>query len=510
MTFDIQGLVAFLAMLILGFAIGFVVRQYLGAGRLRAAEAQSHKILEEARTQKKEALLEAEKEALKLRKEAEEEMRRLRSDLRRQEERLQRRQEQLDRRVEPLEARERKAEHKERELAKKEEDLENLRRQKIQELQRLANLSQEEAKQLLLQSIEAEAREDAARVLRKDEEETKEQANSMSREILSTVMQRCASEYVAENTVSTVPLPSDERKGRIIGKQGRNIRALENALGVDLIIDDTPEAVTISSFDPVRRELARMVLTRLIMDGRIQPARIERVVEKTQQELDSVLMEEGERALYELGLPPMHPELVKLIGRLKYRTSYGQNQLEHAIEVAHIASMLAAELGVNLQLAKEAALLHDIGKAVSHEVEGTHAQIGADLARKYGRPPQVINAIAAHHHEEEQKYVEAVIAEIADAISGARPGARRESLESYLKRLKALEEVATSFPGVSEAYAIEAGREIRIIVRPGEIDDLAAIRLSKEIAKKVQETQEYPGQVKVTVIREVRAMEYAK
>lgn len=510
MVIDLTGLAILLAVLILGFAIGFLVRQYLGAGRLQAAEAQARKMVEEARTQKKEIILEAEKASLNWRKEAEEEMRRRRGDLQRQEERLQRRQEQLDRRQEPLEARERRAENRERELSKKEEELENLRRQKIQELERLSNLSQEEAKQLLLQSIEAEAREDAARVLRQVEEDIKEQSNSISREILSTVMQRCASEYVAENTISTVPLPSDEMKGRIIGKQGRNIRALENALGVDLIIDDTPEAVTISSFDPVRREMARLVLTRLIMDGRIQPARIERVVERTQQELEAVIMEAGERALYELGLPPMHPELVKLIGRLKYRTSYGQNQLEHAIEVAHIGGMLATELGANVQIAKEASLLHDIGKAVSHEVEGTHALIGAELARRYGRPPQVVNAIASHHHEEEQKYIEAVIAEIADAVSGARPGARRESLETYLKRLKALEEVATSFPGVGEAYAIEAGREIRIIVRPGEIDDLAAIRLSKDIAKKVQETQEYPGQVKVTVIREVRAMEYAK
>lgn len=363
---------------------------------------------------------------------------------------------------------------------------------------------------MLLEAIEAEARQEAAQVLRRVEEETKEQADTRAREILSTVMQRCASEYVGENTVSTVPLPSDEMKGRIIGRQGRNIRTLENVLGVDIIIDDTPDAVTISSFDPVRRETARLALTRLIMDGRIQPARIERVVEKTKQEMEAIILEEGQRAIHAVGLPGLPSELVKILGRLKFRTSYGQNQLEHAIEVAHLAGMLAVELGAHVQIAKEGALLHDIGKALSHEVEGTHALIGAELARKYGRPPQVVNAIASHHHEVEQQYVESVIVEIVDAVSGARPGARRENLEAYLKRLKALEEVATSFSGVGEAYAIEAGREIRIIVKPGEIDDLAAIRLSKEIAKKVQETQEYPGQIKVTVIREVRAAEYAK
>jgi ribonuclease Y len=349
-----------------------------------------------------------------------------------------------------------------------------------------------------------------ARVIRDVEARAQEEADRKSREIITLAIQRVASDQVAEMTISTVPLPNDEMKGRIIGRGGRNIRTIESATGVNLLIDDTPEAVTLSSFDPVRREVARVALEKLIVDGRIHPARIERVVNKAQQEVNAVIEEEGERAMYELGLHGLHPELIKLLGRLKYRTSYGQNVLQHSIESAYVASIMAAEVGANVILAKEAGLLHDIGKAVSHEVEGPHARIGADLAERYGRSAEVVNAIAAHHCEEEAQTIEAVLIQAADAISGARPGARRETLESYIKRVESLENLAGSFAGVDKSFAIQAGREIRIIVKPDEIDDLGIMTLSRDIAKKVEETLQYPGQIKVTVIREMRAIDYAK
>jgi len=507
---DMANLVTFLAAAVAGFAIGYLAKQYLSASRLRSAEAKAKELLAEAQTKQKEITLQAQEEALRIRHQAEEENRRRRADLRRQEERLQRRQESLERRLEPIEAKERQLEARKRELSRQGEELKELRRKQIQELERVSAMTREEAKETLLQAIENEVRQDAARVIREVELETKEEADRLARKIITLAIQRCASDQVAEATVSVVPLPSDEMKGRIIGRGGRNIRALENAMGVDLVVDDTPEAVTISSFDPVRREIARLALTKLIMDGRIHPGRIEKVVSKSQEEVEATIIEEGQRAASEVGLPGLHPELIKLLGKLKYRTSYGQNQLIHALETAHLAAMMAAELGANVDLAKEAGLLHDIGKAVDHEVEGPHALIGADIARRLGKSPQIVNAIAAHHHEEEPQSVEAILVEAADAISGARPGARRESLEGYIKRIKALEEVANSFDGVAESYAIQAGREIRIIVKPEEIDDLAAIRLSKDVAKKVEESLEYPGQVKVTVIRETRAVDYAK
>jgi ribonuclease Y len=423
---------------------------------------------------------------------------------------LQRRQESLERRIEPLEARERQMETKEKEVARKGKELEELREKRVQELERVSSLSREEAKEELLKAVEEEVRQDAARVIRQVEQETKDEADKVARKIITLTIQRYASDQVAESTVSIVPLPSDEMKGRIIGRGGRNIRALENAMGVDLVVDDTPEAVTISTFDPVRREIARLALTRLITDGRIHPGRIEKVVDQSRQEVEATILQEGERAAQDVGLPGLHPELIKLLGRLKYRTSYGQNQLMHALETAHLAAMMAAEVGADAKLAKEAGLLHDIGKAVDHEVEGPHALVGADIARRLGKSPQIVNAIGAHHHEEEPQTVEAILVEAADAISGARPGARRESVERYLKRIQALEEVANSFPGVAESYAIQAGREIRIIVKPEEIDDLAALRLSKDVAKKVEEMLEYPGQIKVTIIRETRAVDYAK
>ncbi|MDI7276800.1 MAG: ribonuclease Y, partial [Anaerolineae bacterium] len=378
------------------------------------------------------------------------------------------------------------------------------------ELERVAGMDREEARVLLLKEVEQSARQDVARVIRQVESEAQEEAERKAREIITLAIQRFASDQVSEVTVSSVPLPNDEMKGRIIGRGGRNIRAIENATGVDLVVDDTPEAIILSSFDPVRREIARVSLTKLIVDGRIHPARIEKVVKKAQQEVETTIREEGERAAYETGVHGLHPELVRLLGRLQFRTSYGQNVLMHSIETAHLAAMMAAELGADVEVAKEAGLLHDIGKAIDHEVDGPHALIGADAAKRLGKTPRIVNAVAAHHGEEEPQSIEAILVQAADAISGARPGARRESLESYIKRIKALENIADSFEGVDKSYAIQAGREIRIIVKPEEIDDLSAIQLSRDIAKRIEESLEYPGQIRVTVIRELRAVEYAK
>jgi ribonuclease Y len=382
--------------------------------------------------------------------------------------------------------------------------------ERMAELERVANMSQDEAKSLLLDTVEQEARQDMARVIREVEAEAREEGERRARKIVTMAVQRIASDQVSEISVSTVPLTSDDMKGRIIGRQGRNIRALEKATGVDLVVDDTPEAVLLSCFDPVRREVARVALTRLVIDGRIHPARIEKVVAAAKQEVDQIIREAGEQAAIEAGVPGLRPEILRLLGRLKFRTSYGQNQLDHAVETAHLAAILASELGANVQVAKAGALLHDLGKAVDHEVEGPHALIGADLAKRYGVSKAVINCIASHHGEADSESLEAVIVEAADAISGARPGARRESLEAYVKRIKALEGVANSFDGVAETYAIQAGREIRIIVKPEQIDDLAAIHLSKDVAKAVEENLQYPGQIKVTVIRETRAVDFAK
>jgi len=502
--------IVFLAVGIVAFLFGYLFRGLLTGARLRSAEAKAEKLLAEAQTKCKEMILEAKDEAIRIRDEAEAENKRRRIGLQKQESHLQRRRESLDRRLDAIERRERQLEAKEKQLALMREELEGLRQQRMEELERVSIMSREEAKELLLQAIEEEARQDAARVIREVELQGKEEADRRAREIITLAIQRCASDYVAETTVSTVPLPSDEMKGRIIGRGGRNIRAMENIMGVDLVVDDTPEAVTLSCFDPVRREVARVALTRLILDGRIHPARIEKVVSEVQEEIETLIREEGEQVAYDIGVHGLHPELIKLLGRLKYRTSYGQNVLAHSMETARLAAMMAAELGADVELAKKAGLLHDIGKAVDYEVDGPHALVGADIARRFGVSPAVANAIAAHHDEEEPQNVEAILVEAADAISGARPGARRETLESYIKRIKALEEVATSFDGVSQAYAIQAGREIRIMVKPEEIDDLAAIRLSKDIAKKVEESLEYPGQIKVTVIRETRAVDYAK
>lgn len=500
----------FLAAAFVGFSLGYVVRQYLATSRVKAAQGQADRILAEAETKQKEMLLEAKDERLNILREGEEELKRRRRRVGSQEERLQQRQESLERRVEPLEKRERNVGAQEARLKRMEDDLKELKRSRTEELEAVASMSRDEAKELLLQAVEGESRQDMARVIREVEQEARETADRKARKIISEAIQRYASDEVAEVTVSTVELPTDELKGRIIGRGGRNIRALENAAGVDLIVDDTPEAVTISSFNPVRREIARLALTKLIMDGRIHPGRIEQVVAKSRREVEAIIQEEGERAVFEVGVRDMHPELIKLLGRLKYRTSYGQNQLEHSMQTAYLAGMMAAELGADEQLAKEGGLLHDIGKAVDHEVEGPHALIGGDIARRHGKSPTLVNIISSHHHEEEAQSVVAVLVSAADAISGARPGARRESLETYVKRIKALEEVASSFQGISECYAIQAGREIRIVVKPEQIDDLGILRLSKDVARKVEENLQYPGQIKVTVIRETRAVDHAK
>ncbi len=488
----------------------YLYLQRAARSRLRATGDEVRRLLEEAEARQREILLEAKDAALKLREELEQEYQQRRQQVDRLERRLQAKEEQLDRRLENLEKRERKIQAREKEIEERLEEIVRLEQERQAELQRVAQMTLEEARQLVIQQATEEARELLNRQVRELEQQVREEAQQRARMILATAIQRIASEYVAEATVTVVPLPSDDMKGRIIGREGRNIRALEQVTGVDLIVDDTPEAVTLSSFDPVRREIARRALLKLIQDGRIHPARIEEVVEKTRQEVEQIIWEEGERAALEAGVQGLHPDLIRLLGRLRFRTSYGQNVLQHSIEVALIAGALAAELGADVNVAKTAGLLHDIGKAVDHEVEGPHALIGADIARRLGRSAKIVHAIAAHHGEEEPKTVEAFIVAAADAISGARPGARREMLEAYIKRLEALESVATSFPGVQKAYAIQAGREVRILVRPDQIDDYGALRLARDVVKKIQETLDYPGQIKVTVIRETRAIDYAR
>ncbi len=506
----IIAIVTLLVGLALGALLGYAYFHHRSKVLLESAEKQAERILAEAETRAKESLVQARDEALQLRNEAEREAKQRERELRQEENRLQRRRASLDERFEQLDKRERRLSQRQSALDKRASQVAQMEKERLAEVQRVANMSQEEAREILLKTVEQEARQDMARVIREVEAETREEAERRARKIVTLAVQRIASDQVSEISVSTVPLPSDDMKGRIIGRQGRNIRALENATGVDLVVDDTPEAVLLSCFDPVRREVARVALNKLILDGRIHPARIEQVVAKARNEVDQIIREEGEQAALEAGVPGLRPEIIKLLGRLKFRTSYGQNQLAHSVETAHLAGIMAAELGANVQIAKAGALLHDLGKAVDHEVEGPHALIGADLAKRHGLPPAVVNCIAAHHGEAEAESLEAIIVEAADAISGARPGARRESLDTYVKRIKALEEVADSFDGVDESYAIQAGREIRIIVKPDEIDDLAAIQLSKDIAKSVEDNLQYPGQIKVTVIRETRAVDFAK
>jgi ribonuclease Y len=454
--------------------------------------------------------IEARDKALKLVQESESEIARRRQDIMREDDRQQKRRAELDHRIERLEQREQNLNKRQSALDKRANEIEKLYSDQLEELQRIGQMSMEDAKQVLLNEAEKEARNDMARIIRQIEGEARSEGDKRAREIITDAIQRVASEHVVSVSTSLVVLPNEEMKGRIVGRNGRNIRAFEQAAGVDVIVDDTPEAVTISCFDPVRREIARRSLDRLILDGRIHPAHIEKILNEEEKEVEKAIVEAGEEAAFDAGVPGLHPEILKMLGRLKFRTSYGQNQLAHAVEVARISAVLAAELGGDVEVARAGGLLHDLGKAMDHNTEGTHAQLGADFARRYGVNSRVVNAMASHHHEVEQESIEAVIVEAADAISGARPGARREDLEQYIKRLRALEEIANSFKGVQQSYAIQAGREVRIIVQPEEIDDLASTRLARDIAKKVEETMQYPGQIKVTVIRETRAVEFAK
>ena len=499
---------------VIGIAIGYVYRKNVAEAKIAKAEDAVRTMLDDAQKKaeeiRKEKELEAKEEIYKLRTEAEKENRDRRNELQRTERRLFQREETLDKKIEAVEAREQALNQRVTKVEKREADAEALVAQQEQELERISGLTVDSAKEMLLARVEEEAKHDAAILLRDIEQKTKEEADRKARNIVTLAIQRCAADHVAEATVSVVPLPNDEMKGRIIGREGRNIRALETATGVDLIIDDTPEAVIVSAFDPVRREVARLAVEKLIMDGRIHPARIEEMVEKARKEVDNQIREAGENAVFETNQHGIHHELIKLLGRLRFRTSYGQNVLKHSIEVSHLAGLMAAELGADVQLAKRAGLLHDIGKAVDHESEGTHVTLGAELARKYHENNDVVHCIMAHHNDVEPQTVEAVLVQAADAISAARPGARRESLENYIKRLEKLEEIANSFDGVDKSYAIQSGREVRIMVKPEDVTDEGIKVMAKEIAKRIEEQMEYPGQIRVNVIRETRSTEYAK
>jgi ribonuclease Y len=511
-----QGLLAYIAIffsfiigLIFGGIAAFMARRLVFNRQLRIAERRAARMVAEAREEAKGIKQDAQEEIKRIKASTEAEYRERRAELQRQENRLSQKSETLDRKLDGVEQRERHLTNKEKEIEATRSQLVEFKDKQLKQLETISGMSSAQAKQTLLDAMEVEIKQEASRRLRQWEAKLKEETNEKVQEILAPVIQRSASEIVAETTVSVVPIPSDEMKGRLIGREGRNIRALEQATGVDLIIDDTPEAVTLSSFDSVRREIARIALTRLIQDGRIHPARIEEVVAKAKEEVEADIVSTGEQAVLKLGVQ-LHPELVKLLGRLKYRTSYGQNSLEHSTEVAYMAGMIASELGANVNTAKKVGLLHDIGKAVDREVEGTHAAIGADLVKQWEKNADVVQGIAEHHLETTDTSLWGFIASAADAISSARPGARRESLESYLKRIKTLEDIADSFKGVEKSYAIQAGREIRILVKPEAIDDLGAMRLARDIVKKIEETLQYPGQIKVTVIRETRAVDYAK
>jgi len=501
---------AFLIGVIVGGGVIFFARRMMINRQMRIAERKAARMIAESRLESKNLLSEAKQEAEKVKSAADADYRERRSQLHNQENRLTQKTENLERKQESLEHRERNLDNKEKRAESIRAQLEEIRNRQLKQLELVSGMSSTEAKQTLLEAMEIEIQEEASRRLREWEAKLKEEADEKAQRILSQAIQRSASEIVAETTVAIVPLPNDEMKGRLIGREGRNIRALEQATGVDLIIDDTPEAVTLSSFDPVRREVARLAITKLILDGRIHPARIEEVVGKSQEEVEATINSAGEQAAYQAGVHGLHPELIKLLGRLKFRTSYGQNVLGHSIEVAYLAGMIASELGANVTIAKKAGLLHDIGKAVDREVEGTHAAIGADLVKQWDKSSEVVQGVAEHHFETETTSIWGFIVSAADAISSARPGARRESLEGYLKRLKALEDIANSFKGVEKSFAIQAGREIRILVKPEEIDDLGAMRLARDIVKKIEEGLGYPGQIKVTVVRETRAIDYAK
>jgi len=500
--------------LLVGLLTGYLLRRIVAEAKITSAEAEAKRIIDEARksieTRRREALLEAKDEAQKIRDELEREVRERRQELQRLERRLVNKEESLDRRQESLTQKEESLSRQEKTLGEKEKLLQNLHEEAIRELERISGLSIEDARERILAEVKETLREEMARIIRDAETRAREEAEMKAKNIISLAIQRCAADHVAETTVSLVELPSDEMKGRIIGREGRNIRTLETLTGIELIIDDTPEAVILSGFDPVRREVARLALERLVADGRIHPARIEEMVEKAQKDVDSLIKQEGEQAALKLGVHGLHPELIKLLGRLRFRTSYGQNVLKHSIEVAQLSANMASEIGADVAIAKRAGLLHDIGKAVDHEVEGSHVAIGVNLLRRYRESPEVIKAMEAHHGDVEPQSTEAFLVAAADAVSAARPGARRETIEMYLKRLEKLEDIANSFEGVEKSYAIQAGREIRIMVKPEKIDDLGAVILARDIVNKIEKELEYPGQIKVTVIRETRAIAYAK
>ena len=497
-----------------GSGIGYLYRKNIAEKKIGRPEETVVRLIEDAQKKaeaiRKETVLEAKEEVHKLRSEFDKESKDRRNEQTRIEKRLLAREEALDKKNELADRKNEKLDARLKEITATKEDIKRLQEKEVQELEKIAELSTEQAKELLREKVEQEARRDMAIMLRDIETNAKEEAEKKARQILSLAIQRCAADHVAEATISVVALPNDEMKGRIIGREGRNIRALETATGIDLIIDDTPEAVILSGFDPVRREIARIALEKLILDGRIHPARIEEMVNKARKEVDQQIREAGEAAVFDVGIHSLHPELVKLLGRLRYRTSYGQNVLKHSLEVAHLASIMADEIGANARLAKRAGLLHDIGKAVDHEMEGSHTQLGAELATKYKESPEVINAIAAHHGDVEAQSVEAILVQAADAVSAARPGARRESLDNYVKRLESLEEIANSFKGVEKSYAIQAGREVRIIVKPEDVDEVGTALMARDIVKKIEKDLDYPGQIKVNVIRETRVVDYAK
>ena len=507
-------IVIIVAVAVISVLVGYIIRKNIGEKAIGSAEQKARNMILDAQnkseTIKKEITLEAKEEAHRMRTDAEREVKERRAEIQRAERRMIQKEESLDKKLENIEKREESITKHENEILAKKKELEGFVAKQIEELEKISGLTAEEAKALLLDEIEKDVRHDASLMIKDIESKAKEEADKKAKQIITSAIQRCAADHVAESTVSVVALPNDEMKGRIIGREGRNIRAIETQTGVDLIIDDTPEAVIISGFDPVRREIARIALEKLIVDGRIHPARIEEMVEKAEKEVNAIIKEEGEQATFEVGIHNLHPELIKLLGRLKYRTSYGQNVLKHSVEVAHLAGLMAGELGLDVKLAKRAGLLHDIGKALDHEYEGTHVDIGIQVLKKYKESAAVINGMAAHHGDYEPKSMEAVLIAAADALSAARPGARRETLDAYIKRLEKLEEIANTTPGVDKSFAIQAGREIRIIAKPEEVNDESIALLAREISKKIESELEYPGQIKVNVVRETRAIDYAK